>query len=79
MMDKVRKEALQFDGDEYCYYVDDDESLRAHFKSTDGSVPPLRGIVKAFGQEEELLTTAPARKVLHDTITSGCTGLEQPS
>ena len=42
------------------------EDLRSRFPGRDGRSPPIRGIVKAFGQANEPLRAKSARKVLRD-------------
>lgn len=44
------------------------EPVRSRFLDENGRVPPIRGIVKEFGQRDENLTTVGARKLLSDII-----------
>ncbi|CAM1502362.1 Fc.00g043460.m01.CDS01 [Cosmosporella sp. VM-42] len=42
--------------------------MRSRFLGKDGKVPPIRGIVKQFGQSNENLRNRDARKILRDII-----------
>lgn len=44
------------------------EDLRSLFRTPNGRLPPLRGIVKEFGTEAKQLRPAMARKVLRDIV-----------
>ena len=48
------------------YYADDDLRLRFVEKAGKSTPPPIRGIVKEFGERSEDLTTRKARKILKD-------------
>jgi hypothetical protein len=55
------------DDDEDDYYNDPNlRDMRSRFLCSDGSLPPLRGIVKEFGQSEEDLDNKSAKRLLRD-------------
>lgn len=69
MMNQFGDLELDFNGNmDYPGY----QNMRSRFPGKDGKDPPIRGIVKEFGQCDEDLTTLRARKLLRDII-----GLQQ--
>ncbi|KAI1461805.1 kinetochore Sim4 complex subunit FTA2-domain-containing protein [Annulohypoxylon moriforme] len=69
MMNQFKDLDLCFNGNiEFCGY----EPLRSRFPGKDGRDPPIRGIVKEFGQNDEKLTTRLAKSLLEDIV-----GLQQ--
>ncbi len=65
MMDQFASLELEFNGN--CEYPGRFD-MRSRFLGRDGRPPPIRGIVKAFGEANEPLRARTARKVLRDVI-----------
>ncbi|KFA56191.1 hypothetical protein S40293_00141 [Stachybotrys chartarum IBT 40293] len=66
MMDQFSHEDLDFLGEATSYWPID-PALRSRFVSSAGKLPPIRGIVKEFGQNLNVFTTLTARYALRDT------------
>jgi hypothetical protein len=65
LMDRFSHLRLDFNGNgDYPGH----EDMRSRFLGRDGRVPPLRGIIKAFGRVEERLRMRDARRILRDVI-----------
>ncbi|OTA61609.1 hypothetical protein K449DRAFT_406042 [Hypoxylon sp. EC38] len=65
MMDRFSHLNLEFNGNMMEPGL---ETVRSHYPGKDGREPPIRGIVKEFGQSNENLTTRFAKKLLEDII-----------
>ncbi|KAI1443372.1 kinetochore Sim4 complex subunit FTA2-domain-containing protein [Annulohypoxylon stygium] len=65
VMNQFNHPQIEFGGDAEGYGFDD---ARERFLGKDGRQPPIRGIVKEFGQDRQDLTTRVAKKYLRDII-----------
>ncbi|OTA95559.1 hypothetical protein M434DRAFT_379259 [Hypoxylon sp. CO27-5] len=65
MMDKFSHLELEFNGNMMYPGL---ETVRSHYLGKNGREPPIRGIVKEFGQSNENLNTRFAKKLLEDII-----------